>query len=198
MAATTRRVTFTKTKVFTFTVDFPNYSAVTDANILAAAKLPNGACALGELLAGSAANNGAISNQDTVSAPSSAWAVSGTGSNIEPYFMWTASTALVLGDRITPTVPTSKLYQVTTAGTTGATEGTTTSGNATAMVVGGVYKINVVGTTDFTLCGALSNAVGTIFAATKAGVGTGTVYTVWPASGIVTNGTVVFTAISKF
>lgn len=124
MAATTKRITFTKTRVFTFTVDIPNYSTVSDADTLVAAKLPNGYCALGELLAGSAANNGTITNADTVGgASSAAWAVSGTGTNIEPYYTWSASTALTAGTRITPSAPTNKLYTAS-AGTTGTTEPT--------------------------------------------------------------------------
>lgn len=123
MTATTRRVTFTKTKTYTFTVDFPNYSLVSDATILANAKLPNGACALGELLAGSSANNGAITNPDTVTAPSDAWAVSGVGANIEPYFVWQANTLYAAGTRVSPTTPSDKLYTAS-AGTSGPTEPT--------------------------------------------------------------------------
>ena len=139
MAATTKRVTFTKTRTFTFTVDIPNYASVLDADVLAAAKLPNGYCSLGELLAGSSANNGSITNPDTVGgAASSAWSVSGTGTPIEPYYTWTASTLLAVGTRVSPTTPTSKLYTAT-AGTTGTTEpvwpttvgGTVTNGTVT-------------------------------------------------------------------
>lgn len=46
---------------------------------------------------------------------------------------------------------------------------------ATAMVAGRFYKVVSVGTTDFTLFGAASNTVDTIFKATGAGTGTGTV-----------------------
>jgi uncharacterized membrane protein YeaQ/YmgE (transglycosylase-associated protein family) len=45
---------------YAFTADYPNYSALSDAEILAAASLPNGTLAVGELLAGSSANNGAL------------------------------------------------------------------------------------------------------------------------------------------
>lgn len=121
MAATTARVTFTKTKTFAFTVDYPNWSALSNGDILTAAGLPNGALAIGELLAGSAAQNGAI-------ADSVAWAVS-TNTDIEPYTTWSATTILLAGDRISPVSPTNKLYTAS-AGTTSATEPTwpTTAG----------------------------------------------------------------------
>lgn len=48
--------------------------------------------------------------------------------------------------------------------------------SAASFVVGRSYTIKVVGTTDFTLIGAASNRVGTIFTATAAGVGSGTAY----------------------
>jgi len=46
---------------------------------------------------------------------------------------------------------------------------------ASSMVSGKVYKILTIGTTDFTSYGASQNTVGTIFVATSAGTGTGTV-----------------------
>jgi hypothetical protein len=45
---------------------------------------------------------------------------------------------------------------------------------AGSFVVGAVYAIRTVGTTDFTLIGAANNTVGTVFTATGAGTGTGT------------------------
>ncbi len=48
--------------------------------------------------------------------------------------------------------------------------------SAPLFVVGKIYTIKVVGTTDFTLIGAASNSVGTIFTATAPGIGTGTAY----------------------
>ncbi len=45
---------------------------------------------------------------------------------------------------------------------------------AGAFVVGTVYQIMSLGTTDFTLIGAAANTVGLTFAATGVGVGTGT------------------------
>ena len=47
--------------------------------------------------------------------------------------------------------------------------------NATSIEIGSVCKITTVGTTDFTLIGAASNTVGTIFTATAVGTGTGIV-----------------------
>lgn len=49
------------------------------------------------------------------------------------------------------------------------------SASAGALTVGTIYKIVSTGTTDFTLIGAANNAVGTVFTATGAGLGTGTV-----------------------
>lgn len=54
---------------------------------------------------------------------------------------------------------------------------------AGAFVVGTIYKIVSVGTTDFTLIGAANNNVGTLFTATGAGAGTGTAT---PAHGLLT------------
>lgn len=45
--------------------------------------------------------------------------------------------------------------------------------NAGSFVIGNAYKIVFVGTTDFTLIGAVSNTVGVIFTATGAGSGSG-------------------------
>ncbi|NBV36855.1 MAG: hypothetical protein EBR94_06245 [Bacteroidetes bacterium] len=49
--------------------------------------------------------------------------------------------------------------------------------NAASMTSGVTYSIATRGTTDFTLYGASSNMIGTVFTATQAGTGTGTVYT---------------------
>jgi hypothetical protein len=45
-----------------------------------------------------------------------------------------------------------------------------------AFVVGQTYTINTIGTTNFTLIGAVSNTVGVVFEATGPGTGTGTAY----------------------
>lgn len=128
MATTTARVTFTKTKTFTYTVDIPNYSALSDADILVACNLPNASNSIGELLAGSVANNGAIA--------SGPWSVV-TNTDLEPYTIWNASTALALNARISPTTPTGKLYTAS-AGTTGATEPTWPTTLAATVVSGTV------------------------------------------------------------
>ncbi len=133
MAATTARVTFTKTKTFTYTVDIPNYSALSDVDILVAANLPNGPNSIGELLAGSAANNGAIS--------SGSWSVV-TNTDIEPYTTWNASTALASGARISPTVPSTKLYTAS-AGTTGSSEPTWPT-TVSATVVSGTVTFTCI------------------------------------------------------
>jgi len=53
--------------------------------------------------------------------------------------------------------------------------------NAGSFTVGQQYKIVAVGSTDFTLIGAASNSVGTIFTATGVGTGSGTASIVWVA-----------------
>ena len=53
----------------------------------------------------------------------------------------------------------------------------TTTVTAGSFVVGTSYTILSVGTTDFTLIGAASNAVGVVFTATGVGTGTGTAFT---------------------
>ena len=58
---------------------------------------------------------------------------------------------------------------------TDAPNSTPASTAATALVSGTVYQILTAGTTDFTQVGAADNNVGTIFTATGAGTGTGTV-----------------------
>lgn len=52
---------------------------------------------------------------------------------------------------------------------------TTSTKNATTMTVGTRYTILTTGSTDYTICGAANNAVGTVFTATAAGLGSGTV-----------------------
>lgn len=52
---------------------------------------------------------------------------------------------------------------------------------AGSFVVGQQYKIVAAGSTNFTLIGAASNAVGTIFTATGVGTGSGTASNVWVA-----------------
>jgi hypothetical protein len=75
------------------------------------------------------------------------------------------------------TITTRHLYYDTA--TRNSPQGSTI--NATSMDTGTVYKIISVGTTNFTLFGAASNTVGTIFTATSAGfagIGSGTIATV--------------------
>ena len=58
---------------------------------------------------------------------------------------------------------------------------------ATALVVGTVYRIVTVGTSNFTSVGAAINAVGTVFTATGATTGTGTVIAAIPIKVVVQN-----------
>lgn len=53
---------------------------------------------------------------------------------------------------------------------------------ATAIVAGSTYKITATGTTNFTLIGAPSNAVNTVFTATGPGTGTGTTINLRPGA----------------
>lgn len=56
--------------------------------------------------------------------------------------------------------------------------------SATSLVAGNVYKIESVGSTDFTLIGATSNTVGLQFIASGAGTGTGTASTTLGGIGV--------------
>ena len=53
----------------------------------------------------------------------------------------------------------------------------TSTVNAGSFVIGTIYTIASIGTTDFTLIGAASNTIGVIFTATGAGAGSGTATT---------------------
>ena len=55
--------------------------------------------------------------------------------------------------------------------------------SAASFVIGTSYTIKSVGNTDFTLIGAASNRVDTIFTATAAGIGTGTAYVASSSNG---------------
>jgi hypothetical protein len=80
---------------------------------------------------------------------------------------------------ITALSQTGTTVTVTTSAAHGYTNGQSVTiaatANATALVSGVPCTILAVGTTDFTLIGAVSNTVGVSFTATGAGTGTGTV-----------------------
>lgn len=100
--------------------------------------------------------------------------------------VWTELTSVFVNDQY---FYSNRLYTVTVAGTTGTEEpvhGVRTIG-ATEISQGFSCTIVSVGTTDFTLVGAPSNTVGTVFTATGTASGTGTVLT--PSA---LNGTAVF------
>jgi hypothetical protein len=136
MPKSVRRVTFQRQPTLTYTADMPGFVSQSNADLLAAANLPNGVNSLGELLAGSPAAAGNI-NQGT-------WAVSGTPYLAEPYGVFAPNTVYQIGQVVAPTnvTPGSLLY-VVTARTgdfrTGATEpnwptavgNTVASGNVT-------------------------------------------------------------------
>ena len=65
---------------------------------------------------------------------------------------------------------TFKMY----GGTNAAAVTSPASTTATAFVVGRMYRITAIGTTNFTLIGAAANTIGTPFVATGVGAGTGT------------------------
>jgi hypothetical protein len=94
-------------------------------------------------------------------------------------FQFTSSTEVnaIVRDTLKPlisNITTRHLYYDTA--TRNSPQGTTVA--ATSMVAGTVYKIITVGSTVFTNFGASANTVGTIFTATAAGTGNGTVATV--------------------
>lgn len=88
--------------------------------------------------------------------------------------IWEASKAYNLNDLL---YYQDRLYQVTVAGTSSnipPTHEITTFVNAGSFNIGTTYVITSIGTTDFTLIGSTSNAIGTKFVATGIGSGTGT------------------------
>jgi len=94
-------------------------------------------------------------------------------------FQFTSSTEVnaIVRNTLKPlisNITTQHLYYDTA--TRNSPQGTTVV--ATSMVAGTVYKIITVGSTVFTNFGASANTVGTIFTATAAGTGSGTVATV--------------------
>ena len=70
---------------------------------------------------------------------------------------------------------TNTIGQIFTASSVGTGTGTVAI-VAGSFVVGSVYQIQSIGTTDFTLVGAASNTVGAQFTATGVGTGTGAAY----------------------
>lgn len=84
-------------------------------------------------------------------------------------------------------------YTITAASAATSTANTSTNTVATALTAGKTYKIVTVGTTDFTLIGAASNTVGTIFNATAAGAGTGTAKLVGVPAFSTSNGSSIIT-----
>ncbi len=182
MTQTTARSTFTKTVVYTFTADFPNNPGASAATLLSAAggaTPANGTMlSLGELLAKSpTAFVGSVTS-------TLGWTNPTAPVYVEPYTMYSASTLLAVGARISPTYPTNRLYIATVAGTT--TTEPVTSVNATALVAGTVYTITAAGTTtlaQWQAAGASGNTVGLTFVATGNTVGTGTCSTsAWPTT----------------
>ena len=130
MAVTTRRVYLEKTVKYKFALDIPNNAGMSNSAALSYATGTGGplvsSADIGELLAGSAWNNGS----ETVT---SNWAVSSSPApaNIEEYFMFTPSYVYSLNQRVVPTDPNNAVsgtnafvYKVTTAGTTASSEPT--------------------------------------------------------------------------
>lgn len=193
MAATTARVTITRTKTFTFTADFPNYSGLTDAQILAAARLPGNPASVGELLATTPGANGSV-------AVASDWSVSAR-SNIEPYTVWTPSTAVNLtsGVRHSPTASGNRIFIPRVAGTTGATEPAWPSAIGAEVISG---TVTYVATDKFTTFpawlattayekGQIATSAGAQYMVTVAGTSGGTAPSTTVGTTVV-NGTVTF------
>ena len=86
--------------------------------------------------------------------------------------LWIASRSVYFGQQI---IYGNNLYIVTTPGVTGTTppiHGSDVT-NAGHFIIGTQYTILTVGTTDFTVVGSNSNAIGTVFIANGIGTGTG-------------------------
>lgn len=81
----------------------------------------------------------------------------------------TANTALMTWTAPTSAPGSGYAYYLTT---------TNPIRTAGSFVIGTNYQIQTVGTTDYTLIGAVSNTVGAVFTATGVGAGTGTVVTI--------------------
>lgn len=196
MTQSTARTTFTKTVTYTFTADFPNNPGASAATLLTlaggATNPPAGTTlSLGELLAKSTVafvGNGGVSG---------AWSNT-TPVQVEPYSMYSGARLMAIGDRISPSYPTDRLYVCTAVGTT--TTEPVTSVAATALVAGTVYTITALGTSNFTLAGASGNTVGLIFTATANTTGTGTCSkSNWATTvGATTVNGATFMAINKF
>ena len=109
---------------------------------------------------------------------------SGSGTPWTDPIVYHNGNRLVRGHVVRVTQTNSSTNSITCTTTNGISVGNTVVfsdtmfGNFTlaagSFVIGNVYKILTVGTTNFTLIGAASNTVGTIFTATGAGTGTGT------------------------
>lgn len=204
MAKTTARITFTKTKTFTVTLDFPGQTSLTDSELLTSAGGAAGAfgqLSLGELLAGAPSANGVVGNGN--------WSVSVTKSAIEPYTMWFASTALTAGTRVAPVSPGNRLYVVTVAGTTGTTEptynttigGTTSSGTVTLMAMDKFFTAATFATSTAYTAGQVVKPTGGSAAEFLVTVGgtSGASAPTWPTTigSTVTSGGVTFLCISN-
>jgi hypothetical protein len=204
MAKTTARITFTKTKQFTVTLDFPGQTSLTDAELLTSAGGASGAfgqLSLGELLAGSTSASGVVSN--------GSWSVQVSKSAIEPYSMWFASQVLTAGVRVAPTNPGNRLFVVITGGTTGSTEpswnntigGTTSNGSVSFMAIDKFFTaLTFAVSTGYTAGQVVKPTSGSAaeFLVTVGGTSGGSAPT-WPTTigATVTSGGVTFMCISN-
>lgn len=170
MAKTTKRITFTATKTFTYTVDMPGWASSTDAAALAAANAPNGSNTLGELLAGSTANAGAISPQGKVTdvivtAGGSGYASAPTVTFSGGGGTGAAATAVISGGAVVGVVVTNGGSGYTSAPTVTFSAGTATasgtaiispwtiSGNSVTIEQYGMYVNSYAYTTGLQITG---------------------------------------------
>lgn len=213
MAKTSRRVSFTRTITYTFTADFPGRAGASDSDMLTqngGATGSFGTLQIGDLLAGSQANNGTISKGN--------WSVTGTSVDVEPFITRPNNTALTLGTRVasinsTVTDVGTRLFMVSVAGTTAnsspaTTEptwattfnATTTDGTVTYIAIPRYPTItNFATSTAVTLGQVVRSAGGATdeFMVTVAGTTAGSAPT-WPTTigATVVSGTATFRKIA--
>ena len=209
MPKNTRRVTFTRTVIYTATIDTPGRPEESDANMLTAlggASGTFGPLSIAQLLAGSASNAGVISP--------GTWAATGTSLNVEPYTTRPALSGLSLGQRIASLNPPSgyeaargKLFVVTVAGTTAAgttepnwnlTDGnTTTDSTVTYRTVSKFPTLNTFAISTAYALGAIIRPTSTSlkeYLVTTAGTTAGTAPT-WTSSDAIGNSITSNTAV---
>ncbi|CAB4122662.1 Intramolecular chaperone auto-processing domain containing protein [uncultured Caudovirales phage] len=161
------------------TFDGTTFATANDATINGATVGKGGNGAVGNLAVGSEALAGftaAAGNNTAIGGTALKYALTGTNNTAVGYAALTLATAP--GDNtalgyIALSGLINARYNVFVGGSSGWNIGKKVT--AGSLVVGVSYRIQTIGTTDFTLIGAASNTVGLLFTATGVGTGTGTV-----------------------